>query len=57
MSDLLEAAKAVIDSWDSPKREVFQSLGERFVKLRAAVERAEKQEAVGFREWWDAPPR
>ena len=44
MSELIEAAKAVIAEWD--ERLV---VGDR--NLRAAVERAEKQEAVGFYEW------
>lgn len=48
MNDLLTAAKAVIEMWDnSPPVEHCQ----RRAALRAAVERAENQEAVGF-DWW-----
>lgn len=47
MNDLLDAAKAVIDAEDIPTRCNAIS------KLRAAVDRAEKQEGVGFEEWWD----
>ena len=46
MNELIRAAKAVIAEWDDR-----QVVGDR--KLRAAVERAEKQEAVGFEEWWN----
>ena len=45
MSELLQAAKAVIDATD---------IGDRWraiVHLRTAVDRAEKQEAVGFDEF------
>lgn len=45
MSALIEAAKAVIAEWDNQ-----QVVGDR--KLRAAVERAEKQE-VDFVKWWE----
>lgn len=48
MNELLQAAKAVIDADDIPTRCNAIS------KLRAAVDRAEKQDAVGFDEWWDA---
>lgn len=57
MNELLQAAKAVIDEWD-----VAGQLGQVDVNyLRAAVERAEKQEAkpwtkpipTDFKEWWE----
>lgn len=46
MNELLQAAKAVIDA---------TSTGDRWcaiANLKSAVERAEKQETVGFAEWW-----
>ena len=46
MQELIEAAKAVIAEWDEQL-----VVGDR--NLRAAVERAEKQEALGFDDWWD----
>ena len=58
MNELIEAAKAVIEMWDnSPPVEWCQ----RRAALRAAVERAEKQEAKpwtrpipsDFKEWWE----
>lgn len=46
MNELLQAAKAVIDAdFVSQQRVAIEN-------LRAAVERAEKQEAMGFGEWW-----
>ena len=52
MNELLQAAKAVIDDWDSD-RGTLGTLVDTIETLRAAVERAEKQEAVGFEEWWE----
>lgn len=46
MNELLDAAKSVIDDWDSGDRWCA------IAHLRAAVDRAEKQEAVGFDWWW-----
>ena len=51
MNELLQAAKAVIERWDAHHVVVDGTL---IADLRAAVERADKQEAVGFEEWWDA---
>ena len=52
MSELLQAAQAVIDEWNSgmPHDGVSEEAED---ALRAAVDRVEKQDAVGFREWWD----
>ena len=46
MSELLAAAKAVIEAADTGDRWCA------IANLSAAVERAEKQEAVGFDEWF-----
>lgn len=51
MNDLITAAKAVIESWDNCSDRF--SLGIEVDNLRAAVERAEKRDAVGFDEWWE----
>lgn len=48
-NELLQAAKAVIDDLDNPR--VCNVRYKAHQALRAAVERAEKQEAVGF-DWW-----
>lgn len=50
MSELLQAAKAVIDLYDytGPLDEC-----EAINRLIAAVDRAEKQKYTGFEEWWD----
>lgn len=48
MNKLIEAAKAVIDEWDSNALFLTPSI----TKLRAAIERAEKPPA-GFEEWAD----
>lgn len=53
MSELLQAAKAVIEYWDAEATNNLQN--EVIDNLRAAVDRAEKQEAVGFEEWWVTP--
>ena len=50
MSELLQAAKAVIDDLDNPR--VCNVRYKAHQALRAAVDRAEKQEAVGFDRWW-----
>lgn len=47
MNELIEAAQAVIDATDTGDRWCA------IAHLRAAVERAEKQEAVGFNEWFE----
>ena len=50
MSELLDAAKAVIEKWDLIKPEQVPS----YIKeLHAAVERSEEQESVGFEEWFE----
>lgn len=49
MKDLIHAAKSVIDYWNRS-----WPLGDKLIQLRAAVERAEKQEAVGFDEWYES---
>ena len=49
MSELLQAAKAVIDNWACVSH---ARLGYYVEELSDAVERAEKQEAVGFDEWF-----
>lgn len=48
MNELLQAAKAVIESWD---RIWIVGTDVKIKKLRAAVERAENPPA-GFEEWW-----
>lgn len=48
MNDLITSAKAVIECWDDPKEPAVMHVD----NLRAAVERAEKQETVGFDEWF-----
>lgn len=50
MSELLASAKAVIEDLDNPR--VFNVRDVTEQQLRAAVEQAEKQEAMGFDEWW-----
>jgi hypothetical protein len=51
MSDLLEAAKAVCDQYDyTGTVEECEAVN----RLIAAVERAEKQEAVGYDDWLNA---
>ena len=53
MRELIEAAEAVIGRWDrSPLSVDSLTMND----LRAAVEQAEKQEAVGFEEWIKATP-
>lgn len=48
MSELIEAAKAVIEKWDLIKPDQVPA----YIKeLHAAVERAEKQEPIGFKRW------
>ena len=47
--ELLQAAKAAIDCWDDPGEPAVMHVE----KLRASVERAEKQGAVGFDDWWE----
>ena len=48
MNELITAAKAVIYDWDKYQNVQHESVN----MLSAAVERAEKQEAVGFDEWF-----
>lgn len=50
MSELLDAAKAVIYDWDKDQEVHCESVH----MLCAAVERAEKQESVGFDEYWES---
>lgn len=53
MNDLIAAAKAVIDELSSgmPHDGVSEEAED---ALRAAVEQAESQEAVGFDAWWES---
>lgn len=46
--ELMRAALTAIEVWSHRDPETLPIVAE----LRAAVERAEKQEAVGFEEWW-----
>ena len=52
MNELIDAAKAVIQRWETPLWKDAPPTAEYIYRLRDAVERAEKQEAVGFEEWW-----
>lgn len=47
MNELITAAKGVIESWDHGR-----PIQIRLKNLRAAVERAEKQNVTDFEEWW-----
>ena len=54
MRELINAAKAVIERWDMPTWKDVPATAEYIARLRAAVERAENQESVGFEEWWES---
>lgn len=49
MNELIAAAKAVINHWDF---HATWKLEPKLSTLRAAVERAEKQESSRFKDWW-----